>query len=524
MGVVVLKYINIYENIIWIYESDRCGEVMKLDIDSNSLHDMLQGKKDYIGGSWINGIVYIIEGLSFVITIYSAKISIIAINILLYIMAFFLVGIGSIQFWKNSGKRRFDYEKLYNDIKALSSSESQYSLIAILNDFEGDSANKVLLRYYPNWNTYMFLSFRSSPEDNENNVITRVAASLKIARSDIDVKFLSEIPYQPKYSPAHKSKRLYHNKYYQISISKFSDILKREEFILDGIKYKWMTLEEMWENDQIKKNNSDVLKEFEKYIFNKKKQCGDKSLLIPSDIYIRLNRTCNLSCSFCLANNKSQGLSTEQIKIILDELQLLGIKRIKLTGGEPTLRSDFFEIVTYSIKLGMNPVIYSNLFVSNDIIKELIKYQVPICTSIHGDEDFHDTITEKGAYRKTYLNISKLVLEQIPVTIHMVIMNKNFNLAETVINDAIKAGIKQVTFQTLIPREKGKELFEKDENIREIREKLKSLYPLKEKYASEIQINFSDLYEKDCYVVETDGAIYLEKEDDLNDKYIKGLI
>ena len=26
---------------------------MKLDIDSNSLHDMLQGKKDYIGGSWI---------------------------------------------------------------------------------------------------------------------------------------------------------------------------------------------------------------------------------------------------------------------------------------------------------------------------------------------------------------------------------------------------------------------------------------------------------------------------------------
>lgn len=92
MGVVVLKYINIYENIIWIYESDRCGEVMKLDIDSNSLHDMLQGKKDYIGGSWINGIVYIIEGLSFVITIYSAKISIIAINILLYIMAFFLVG------------------------------------------------------------------------------------------------------------------------------------------------------------------------------------------------------------------------------------------------------------------------------------------------------------------------------------------------------------------------------------------------------------------------------------------------
>lgn len=46
--------------------------------------------------------------------------------------------------------------------------------------------------------------------------------------------------------------------------------MKQSTFTVDGIKYRWMTLEEMWDNENIRKNNADVLKEFEKYIFNSK--------------------------------------------------------------------------------------------------------------------------------------------------------------------------------------------------------------------------------------------------------------
>lgn len=73
---------------------------MRLDIDDNSLHDMLQGKKDYIGGSWINGIVNVVGGMSFAVTLYSAKISSLWINLFLYIVAFFLIGLGIVQFSK----------------------------------------------------------------------------------------------------------------------------------------------------------------------------------------------------------------------------------------------------------------------------------------------------------------------------------------------------------------------------------------------------------------------------------------
>ncbi len=498
---------------------------MRLDIEDNSLHDLLLSKKEHIGGSWINGIVNVISGISLAVTIYSAKIPLIIISIPLYLFASGLIIFGLFQFYNNIGKRAYNFEKLYNDIKQLNVFENQYSLVAILNDFEGDSANKVLLKYFPyGWETYMFLSYRSAAENDENNVKSRVARSLKIKYTQISVMFLAEIPNQSKYSPDRGIVRPYHNKYYKVSISEFPDLLKQPEFELDGAKYKWMTLDEMWEDNQIRTNNADVLSEFEKYIFNTNKQFVNKEFTYPEKIYIRLNQVCNLSCSFCLINEKSQELSTEQLKKVLKTLQLNGVKKVKLTGGEPTLHTGFIEIVKYSIDLGLEPVIYSNLYISENIIEQLKKYHISVSTSIHGDEKFHDSITCEGAYKKTYTNILKLIAANIPVTIHMVIMNKNYDLAEVVIQDAIRSGVEKVTFQTLIPRGRGIELFDQGEEIMDIRRKLESLYPLEEKYKSDIKISFSDLYVKDCYVVETDGAIYIEKGYPEQDKFIRGLI
>ena len=63
----------------------------------------------------------------------------------------------------------------------------------------------------------------------------------------------------------------------------------------------------------------------------------------------------------------------------------------------------------------------------------------------------------------------------------------------------------------MIPKEKGAELFKKGENKEQIEERLYSLHPMREKYKSEIEINFSNLYEKGCYVLEPNGTIYYEK-------------
>ena len=70
--------------------------------------------------------------------------------------------------------------------------------------------------------------------------------------------------------------------------------------------------------------------------------------------YIRLSITdvCNFKCGYCLPNgyqkDKSDNrtfLATEEIERLAKGLSELGVCKIRLTGGEPTVRKDFFDIV-----------------------------------------------------------------------------------------------------------------------------------------------------------------------------------
>ena len=70
--------------------------------------------------------------------------------------------------------------------------------------------------------------------------------------------------------------------------------------------------------------------------------------------YIRLSITdvCNFKCDYCLpdgykvnkANNRSF-ITADEIKRLAKALSQLGVSKIRLTGGEPTIRKDFFEIL-----------------------------------------------------------------------------------------------------------------------------------------------------------------------------------
>jgi cyclic pyranopterin phosphate synthase len=70
--------------------------------------------------------------------------------------------------------------------------------------------------------------------------------------------------------------------------------------------------------------------------------------------YIRLSITdvCNFKCGYCLPNgyqiDKSDNrkfLHLDEIRRLAKALSELGVNKIRLTGGEPTVRKDFFDIV-----------------------------------------------------------------------------------------------------------------------------------------------------------------------------------
>ena len=70
--------------------------------------------------------------------------------------------------------------------------------------------------------------------------------------------------------------------------------------------------------------------------------------------YIRLSITdvCNFKCGYCLPNgyqvDKSDNrkfLHLEEIKRLAKVFSRLGVSKIRLTGGEPTVRKDFFDVI-----------------------------------------------------------------------------------------------------------------------------------------------------------------------------------
>ena len=63
---------------------------------------------------------------------------------------------------------------------------------------------------------------------------------------------------------------------------------------------------------------------------------------------IQVNTTCNFKCFFCHMEGTgvhSEFMSPEEIEKVVETAHRWGVNKIKLTGGEPTLRRDIIEII-----------------------------------------------------------------------------------------------------------------------------------------------------------------------------------
>ena len=85
-----------------------------------------------------------------------------------------------------------------------------------------------------------------------------------------------------------------------------------------------------------------------------------------------ITSTCNKKCSFCFAEGKGEQkeLSLEDIISIIKKSSRN--EDIKLLGGEPTLHSDFAEILNYCKNIKNNVLLISNFFIKKDEVKNAI--------------------------------------------------------------------------------------------------------------------------------------------------------
>src|SRR5882762_1782495 len=98
------------------------------------------------------------------------------------------------------------------------------------------------------------------------------------------------------------------------------------------------------------------------------------SRAVPMSALFELTFVCNHACSFCYNSPTGQKeMSTAEVKDALRKLADFNILYLTLTGGEPLVRRDFFEIAGAARELGFALRIYTNGFLIDAPMARRIK-------------------------------------------------------------------------------------------------------------------------------------------------------
>lgn len=96
----------------------------------------------------------------------------------------------------------------------------------------------------------------------------------------------------------------------------------------------------------------------------------------PREIYITLTANCNLRCIGCRYGRDfmpGAQLRWPLVRDLLDDCREMGIRSVRLYGGEPLLHKDLARIVEYAVGLGLNTWLTTNGILLREKIDDLYR-------------------------------------------------------------------------------------------------------------------------------------------------------
>jgi len=214
----------------------------------------------------------------------------------------------------------------------------------------------------------------------------------------------------------------------------------------------------------------------------------------------RCTFACKSSCLHCASAAKPpfpDELGTQGAMHLVDEVYDFGASWLGISGGEPLLRKDLFEIIPYAKKGGLNvSIITDGRLLDRKAFANIIKNEVRVSISIDGAESMNDLIRGKGAHAKAVSAIKRLSDVELLNCLVYTFANVDESNSNVNVNDFVHVldlaeeyGARWVIYHGFIPYSKDEKSIKVGPSPQQYEWAFNKLYDLCSRYKGKPEIN-----------------------------------
>ncbi|MCK5580437.1 MAG: radical SAM protein [Candidatus Omnitrophica bacterium] len=175
--------------------------------------------------------------------------------------------------------------------------------------------------------------------------------------------------------------------------------------------------------------------------------------------WVRLTKTCNLNCLFCLDKENQNGEIVPIRKIYEDLKKGRGesATRAILSGGEPTLHPQLLKIIKKAKKLGYNHVqiITNGRMLSYKKFAEKLKNagldEITFSLHSHLKGPFEEMTQTTGSYLQSIKGLLNALEQKFIISVDIVINKINYKTLKDTLNFFIKLGVTEFDLLHIVP-------------------------------------------------------------------------
>ncbi len=186
----------------------------------------------------------------------------------------------------------------------------------------------------------------------------------------------------------------------------------------------------------------------------------------PRIVAWEITRRCGLKCRHCRGAARdcdyADEFTTEECCKTIDALAAFSKPMIILTGGEPLMRDDIFEVSEYAAGKGLRVVLATCGHLLNEEVAAKLKSAGIMGVSLSLDAataEKHDSFRGiDGAYEKTVTATDCLKAAGLPFQINTTVSKINVNELPEILEKGIRLGAGTMDFFFLVPTGRGSEI------------------------------------------------------------------